>query len=489
VDATADTVRRDPPPAEVASVLPAGWLEGRGALYAKLAEALAAAIEVGTLSVGTQLPSERTLAETLFLGRSTVVGAYRVLRERGLVVSRRGSGTWVRGRTAGTYGDEETLGILARDRYLSTFIDESPVPIDLTIPAPQVAFDRLAAGGLFAGVTAELLQEATPVGYQPRGLPSFRRAVACHLESRGLPTTPDDVLVTTGAQQAISLLLELFLRAGDELVVENPSYRGLIDVLLATRARVLPLAIDESDLPSRLHELASAHAPRLVFLTPTCHNPTGTTLGAETRRALVRVASRHGIPIVEDTVLAELELGDAPPYLAAYARSADEVIVIGSLSKVVWGGLRVGWIRASAGVISRLARLKALADMGTSTISQIVALQAMAQIDDLARIQRAEVRASLDLMESALRTHVPEWTWRRPSGGRSLWARLPRGDGGDFAQLALLHGVALSSGSTLGFGEECRAFVRVPFVHPPETIREACRRLGDAWNAYTAELP
>jgi DNA-binding transcriptional MocR family regulator len=126
--------------------------------------------------------------------------------------------------------------------------------------------------------------------------------------------------------------------------------------------------------------------------------------------------------------------------------------------------------------------------MGTSTVSQIVALQAMARIDELARVQRDEVRTSLDLAETALRLHVPDWTWRRPSGGRSLWARLPRGDAGAFAQIALLHGVAISAGPTLAFGDDHGSFVRVPFVHEPETIREAGRRLGDAWTAYASSL-
>jgi DNA-binding transcriptional MocR family regulator len=472
------------PAADVGALLPPDWVQGRDPLYVKLAGAVAAAIELGSLPVGAHLPPERALAEELFLSRSTVVAAYRVLRGRGLVTSRRGSGTWVRGRTAGTYGDEETLGILARDRYLSTLIDESLVPIDLTVPAPQAAFERLAATGLLAGATPDLLREATPVGYQPRGLPSFRQAVADYLDARGLPTTADDVLVTTGAQQAISLLLDLFLRPGDEIVVENPSFRGLIDALLFARGRVLPLPIDDVDLPSRLQQLVTAHMPRLVYLTPTCHNPTGTTLDAEVRRAIVRVAARHGVPVVEDTVLSELDLGNPQPYLAAHARREDDVILIGSLSKVVWGGLRVGWIRASPAVISRVARLKALADMGTSTVSQIVALQAMGHLDDLVEIQRNEVRDALNQVEAGLYKHIPEWEWRRPSGGRSLWVRLPNRDAAEFAHVAFLHGVAVAAGSTLAFGDVGREFLRLPFVHPPAAIGEACRRLADAWRAY-----
>jgi DNA-binding transcriptional MocR family regulator len=473
---------------EVVSVLGEGWVKGPGPLYEKLASSLQAAVEYGHLPPGTSLPSERALAQALFVSRNTVVAAYGRLRAIGVVDSRRGSGTWVRGRAAGRFGDEETLGMLTRDPYLSTFIDENPVAIDLTIPTPRAAFDELATGVLFAGAGPELLQEATPLGYQPRGLPSFRRAVAAYLESRGLPTSENDVLITTGAQQAISLLLQLFLRRGDEIAVENPTYRGLIDALLFARARVCPLAIDDPELPARLHSLSAERRPRLIYLTATCHNPTGHTVGAATRREIVRVAERHGIPVIEDAVLADLDLGEAPPYLAAFATRASSVIVIGSLSKVVWGGLRVGWIRASSPVISRLARLKALADMGTSTVSQVIALRAMASLDSTISTQRAEVATTLALMEESLRTHVPAWTWRRPSGGRSIWARLPAGTSKDFAQLALLHGVAVSAGSALCFDGAGDHHLRLPFVQSPGVIEEACRRLGDAWSFYTTGL-
>ena len=478
--------RWQPTAADLTAVLGERWVEGSGPLYEKLAGSLRRAVEHGYLPAGTYLPSERLLAQALFVSRSTVVAAYRLLRAEGVLASRQGSGTWVRGRVAGTFRDEETLSILTRDPYLSSFIDASPVPIDLTVPAPRAALESIAARGLLADVGAELLREATPLGYQARGLPSFRRAVARYLHARGLPTSEDDILITSGGQQAISLLLSLFLRPKDEVIVENPSYRGLIDALLFARARVLPVAIDDPNLPSWLHDLATTQAPRLVYLTPTCHNPTGFTLGPETRREVVRVAAKLGVPIVEDTVLADLSLEEPPSYLASYAKRPSSVIVIGSLSKAIWGGLRVGWIRASSPIISRLARLKALTDLGTSAVSQIVALELMTNIEPILQVQRDEVRTSLALMEDLLGVHAPDWTWRRPSGGRSVWIRLPQGKSKDLAQLALMYGVALSAGSTLSFDESFEDYLRLPFVHPPEIMREGCRRLGDAWTSYVA---
>ena len=475
--------------ADVVASIGERWVDGRGPLYEKLARALQEAVDHGHLPSGAYLPSERVLARSLFVSRSTVVSAYGLLRRNGALGSRRGSGTWVCGRSAGRFGDEETLGILARDPYLSGVIDESPAPIDFTLPAPRAALDEIRGAGLLDRVGTGLLADAAPLGYEPRGLRSLRRALIRLLESRGLPTSEDEILITNGGQQAISLLLGLFVRPGDEIVVENPSYRGLIDAVLFSRARVLPVGIEDTALPARLRALASEHAPQLVYLTTTCHNPTGSNVDAEVRREVARIAVEFGVPLVEDMVLADLSLELPPPPVATFARRSAPIIVVGSLSKVIWGGLRIGWIRAPAPIVSRLARLKAVADMGTSAVSQLVALELLPALEDrILDVQRREVKRSLELAEELFGTHTPNWRWTRPKGGRSLWIRLPHGDGQDFARLALSHGVALSAGTTLSFDGSFEPYVRVQFVQPPGLLREGVRRLGMAWDAYSAGM-
>jgi DNA-binding transcriptional MocR family regulator len=226
-----------------------------------------------------------------------------------------------------------------------------------------------------------------------------------------------------------------------------------------------------------------------VYLTTTCHNPTGSNVDAEVRREVARIAVEFGVPLVEDMVLADLSLELPPPPVATFARRSAPIIVVGSLSKVIWGGLRIGWIRAPAPIASRLARLKAVADMGTSAVSQLVALELLPALEDrILDVQRREVRRSLELAEELLGTHTPNWRWTRPKGGRSLWIRLPHGDGQDFARLALSHGVALSAGTTLSFDGSFEPYVRVQFVQPPGLLREGVRRLGMAWEAYSAGM-
>jgi DNA-binding transcriptional MocR family regulator len=473
----------------VTGILGERWSEGPGSLYEKLARSLRRAVDHGLIPTGTRLPAERQLADGLFVSRSTVVAAYGILRREGLVTSRQGSGTWVRGRRSGTFGDEEALGLLARDAYLSGFIDANPVPIDLTVPNPTAALETLFDDALLLRAGRDLASEATPLGYQPRGLPSLRRELARQLEVRGLLTAEDDILITTGAQQAISLLLSLFVRPHDEVIVENPSYRGLIDSLVFVRAKAIPWQFSERRMPARLEQLLAKHVPRLVFLTPTCHNPTGLSLDTEARREIALAASKSGVPIVEDAVLADLSLEEPPPFLASFETSSAPVILVGSLSKSFWGGLRVGWLRAPSPIISRLVRLKALADMGTSTVSQVVARELMAaNPEKTLEIQREEVRATLAVMEESLRTHLPSWRWPDPAGGRSVWVQLPAGNGNDFAQVALLHGVAVSSGSTVSLDGTFDDHLRIAFVQSPTVIREGCRRLADAWSSYAARL-
>src|SRR5262249_40212313 len=210
-------------------------------------------------------------------------------------------------------------------------------------------------------------------------------------------------------------------------------------------------------------------------------------LEAETRREIVRSAAKLEIPIVEDTVLADLSLEDPPAPMATQASTPGTVILVGSLSKVLWGGLRIGWIRGTPELISRLARLKAVADMGTSAVSQLIALELMhSHIDDVISLQRREIEQALQLTTTMLGDQAHDCPWPRPPGGRSLWIRLPRGDGSDFAQFALLHGVAISAGPTLSFDNQYKDHIRLQFVQPKAKLREGLQRLGDAWQAYAA---
>jgi DNA-binding transcriptional MocR family regulator len=234
---------------------------------------------------------------------------------------------------------------------------------------------------------------------------------------------------------------------------------------------------------ARLREVF-AQRPRLAYLIPTFHNPTGVVMPEAPRRALARLAEETGVPIVEDHALADLALGvEPPPPIAAFARDAP-IVTIGSMSKLFWGGLRVGWLRAAERLIERLARFKAVADLGSSPLSQAVAARLLPQAERMKIRRHREVTRKLDGLTTALKAQLPEWSWRRPQGGLLLWARLPRGNANEFAQVALRHGVALVPGSVNSPSNGFADYVRLPFIHETERLETGVARLAEAWREY-----
>jgi DNA-binding transcriptional MocR family regulator len=268
-----------------------GFPRGDGPLYQQLAQAITLAVERGDLLPGTRLPPERTLAETLKLSRTTVVQAFARLREAGTIESKHGSGTWV--RRAGKTGwpspqEHEVSSAFRRNVVFRSLIERSGDAISFVSAQLQALPEVDAAAKMVARKGAASLGHGE--GYFPMGLPALRQAVAAHLERAGLPTREEQVLITNGAQQAISLVAGLLVARGETVVTEDPTYIGAIDVLVSAGARVLavPGAAQDLDL-DRLRALL-AMRPRLLYLVPTYHNPTGGLMPEHARREVARLA-------------------------------------------------------------------------------------------------------------------------------------------------------------------------------------------------------
>ena len=207
--------------------------------------------------------------------------------------------------------------------------------------------------------------------YYPMGLPTLRQAVASYYERAGLPTRPEQVLVTNGAQHAIALCAALYLQRGDSVLVEDPAYFGALDAFRVAGARVSPLPVDAGGVPPAvLRDSITATAARLIYLTPTFQNPTGAVMPKAARREVARIAVELGVPVIDDGTLADLVLDGAPPPLIARFAPAAPVLTIGSLSKLMWPGLRIGWVRAPEPIVERLARLKSANDLGSPLLTQ-----------------------------------------------------------------------------------------------------------------------
>jgi DNA-binding transcriptional MocR family regulator len=460
------------------------WAQRPGPVYRRLAEGLKEAIERGELGASSRLPAERTLARLLAVSRTTVVAAYELLRQQRLVESRQGSGTRVVGaaRRAGPFR-EDAAGSFRRHPVYRRLIEGSGGTIEFLgahLPACEEVRRDFPAPD-----RAALAELAKGPGYMPMGLPALRRAVAAHVTGWGLRTSEAQVLVTSGAQQAIGLAASLFLDRGDPVVVENPTYLGAIDIFTAQGARLCPVPLGPSGVDvEALRDLLLRVKPRLLYLMPTYQNPTGAVLSERDRRRVARLAEETGVPIVEDNTLADLSLGPAPPPPIAAFAGKTPVLTIGSMSKLFWGGLRMGWIRASEEVLARAAKLKIMADLGGSLIGQLAAARLLSEAAKVKQARRREIRERLDRLTRLLARHLPGWSWVPPAGGLSLWVKLPHGDASEFAQVALRHGVSVVPGPLASPDGGCTSHLRVPYVLEAEPMTEGVLRLSRAWAAY-----
>ena len=460
-------------------------LDGPGPRYRRLAEALTAAIERGDLTDGSLLPPERLLARELGLSRSTVVAAYDLLRDEQLVDRRQGSGTRVRAIHSPQPRGLE-LGRMLRRPSLVANVEGNQRQgeiIDL-LGAYLLGTSGLPAAAL-QEVDAEVTSLSHTSGYAPLGYPPLREAIARHMTARGLPTQPHQVLVTAGAQQAIHLGAWLYIQRGDRVLVENPTYPGALDVFTALGARVTGVPTRRNGVAlDRLSELVEREAPRLMYLIPTYQNPTGGMLAQHGRRALAELVASRQIPLLEDDSLAELGIdSEPPPPVAAYAPNSP-ILTIGSLSKLCWPGLRVGWLRAQEAVVTQLGRLKAASDLGGSLPSQVIATRVFDMLEDLRRERKPLIAERLELVSHLLGSRLPVWSWDRPRGGLCLWVRLPYGSAAEFSQVALRFGVSIVPGSVASPDGSFDDYLRLPFGHPPAVLEEGIERLARAWQAY-----
>ena len=446
------------------------WTTREGPVYARLAEAIADAIAQGHLGLGTRLPSERVLAAHLRVARGTVVAAYDALRARGVVQTRRGSGTVVQSRAVKARAHRAPL--------LSRLVDGREVAIDLALGAPMLEEEELA------DVTVSLRQASRLLpahGYAPVGLAPLRAAIADRFTARGVPTTADQIIITTGGQGALSLIAATLLRPSDRVITEAPTYPAAIEVFVRASSRVEGVERDHAGpIVARLEQMLARESARMIYVIPTCHNPTGGVMSEARRMAVIRLARENRAVLVEDAVMEDLILDRRPlPSLAAL--DPDGVVTIGSLSKTVWGGLRVGWIRASGEAILRLGRVRASFELGSPVLEQAAALDVLGRYDELLDRRRELVRTRLDVLCQELRARLPEWSFPEPRGGLSVWVELPRGSADVLAQLALRRGVAIAPGRTAAPSEEFLGHLRLSAGPAPAFIREGVERLALAW--------
>lgn len=355
------------------------------------------------------------------------------------------------------------------------------------LPAPDL-FDR---AGLQAAFTAVLAEDSGARALQystTEGDPLLRRLIAQRLTERGLETAGDDLLITSGSQQALTLVAAVLLEPGDRVLVEEPSYLAALQCFALAGAQPIPVPCDDGGLdPDALEALIIEHRPTLLYTVPTFHNPTGRTLSAERRLALAEAAERTGVWIVEDDPYGELRYsGEALPPVASLPAARGRTLAISTLSKIAAPGLRIGWVRAPRRLLRSLTIAKQAADLHSSTVDQAAAARWLATADLGGHIERLrdEYGARRDALLSGLGAALPPGsTHNRPDGGMFVWARLPDGwDAGALLERALDRDVAYVPGAPFFSGPPDHATLRLSFTaHPPEEIGLGLERLAQAF--------
>ncbi len=447
----------------------------RSPAYRGLCEALQELIGDGRIPIGTRLPSERTVTGPLGVSRTTVTRAYADLVAAGFAVAKQGSGTYA------------AVPVERRNVH-------DRVRRPLGMPATGESLDlSIAAGGATPGTLAayERALDALPSylsedGYLPSGLPDLQARVAASFTARGLPTAPEQIVITSGALAAISIVARAVTRPGDRVMIESPVYANAVDALRLGGARLVPSPLADPlgetgwDLDGVEATLRQT-SPRLAYLIPDFQNPTGFLMDEADRDRYATALRRARTTAVVDETLQPLSFADEP-MPAPFACFDPATITIGSASKVFWGGLRVGWIRAPRPLVDRIVAARVRADLGSSLIDQLVVAELM-DADGVAERRRDELRQRRDALGEALRRDLPDWRFRLPGGGLSLWVRLPGGSATRLAVELERHGLKVAPGPVFTVEGGSDSWLRVPFAKPENELVGAVRLMAELWPA------
>ena len=445
-----------------------GDWRGTGSAYESLAERVRLLILDGRIGVDTRLPAERDLAERLGLSRTTVTAAYRHLRDQGLLHSVRGSGSVAR-----LPGAPAILPAPLESEYID-FSKAAPPALPWLPEVARQAVDDLPA------------QLGDP-GFDPIGTPELRAAIAGRYAARGLPTTPDQIMVTIGAQHAIALLSRALIGRGDRAVTEVPIYPHAYEALRAAGARLVPVPVAPTDVGDEREETdglvqAIRHSnPVMAYLIPDFQNPTGRTMSRAARARVLDAAARQGTIVVADETTAELSIdrrGEFPPMAVD-----GPAVLVGSVGKTVWGGIRVGWIRAERPLIRRLLAVRSPGDLGTPILEQLLVTRLIGRMDEILELRREQLRSGRERLEEILARLLPEWEVPRVDGGIVTWVGLGAPVSSQLALSARREGLIIAAGPRFGVDGAFERFLRLPICYSPETTDAAVQALARAWRA------
>ncbi len=469
---------------------------GGTSITQQLVERFEEAIESGDLAPGEKLPPTRRLAEDAGINHLTAARVYRRLAEDGYVTASVGRGTFVRALTpaaSAEAGDDWQSYVLPdrvptyQEEVLSDSFrlarEEGMISLATGFPSPRFhPIEQLAE--ITRDVYSEVGSEA--ISYlNPEGLFDLREEIAAGGRKHGFASEASEIVVTSGGQQAIDLVARATLEPGDVAVIESPTFVGSIQALRATGARVIGVPVDGDGMDvGALEQVLQRHEVKLVAMQSACQNPTGADLAPERRRRLIELARERNFFILEDGVYAALRY-EGEPTTALRAEAPGHVLHVNSLSKVVGGGLRIGWVAARGPVFDRLVMLKQGNDFHTSTLTQHISARYLATDHYRENLARAlpYYRERRDVLCDAVEQHLDgEVLVARPRGGHHVWVTLTRScDERSFYNEAVRHGVAFTPGGAVTVDRRGPTTLRLSFsLLEPDDLVEGVKRLARA---------
>ena len=448
------------------------WQEStsRTPIWRQLAEALRLLILDGRLALETRLPGERELAAALNISRTTVASALGQLREEGYLYSRQGSGSRIA-------------------------LPERPVEASAQKPDPlsvNLAVAALSAGPEIHQAYSQALkimpEHLSNTGYDQQGLALLREAIARRYSERGLPTRSDQVMIVNGALSGFALVLRLFTGPGDRVVVDAPTYPMALSAIQGASCRPVSVALPQQgwDCDGLAATIAQT-APRLAWLMPDFHNPTGRCMDSATRQRVADIAAQTRTTLVVDETMVDLWYdAPPPPPLAAFNPDAP-VITIGSAGKSFWGGLRIGWIRASSRTIASLVQARDSLDLGSPLLEQLACCWLLENEKRLLPSRRAMLATRRDMCGALMAEYFPHWRFTPPERGLSFWVELPGMLATLFSVRAESRGIHIGTGTRFGLAGAFDRYLRLPFTLSDEELRSAFTTLQPLWHSLTEQ--
>ncbi|GGH84272.1 DNA-binding transcriptional MocR family regulator [Pullulanibacillus pueri] len=461
-------------------------------MYKQIAEYIENGIGDGTFPLDKPLPSERNLAHLYGVNRSTIVSAYAELEARGVVERKKGSGTII---------SRDIWGLAKKripswNKYIEagTFLPNLPVMQRIRKETEESQLINLASGELSADLFPDDFIRKTlltkefkgHLGYDhPQGHSDLRQTLVKHVKDfRNIITKPESILMTSGAQQAIHLVIECLLKPGDAVVIENPSYNYSLPIFKTAGLKVYSLEVGEKGIrPQDLIELHKKHQIKMLFLNPIFQNPTGTLLPYSQRKEILNISSQYGIPVIEDDPYSLLPFTEDRVSTLKSMDMNGNVLYISSLSKIAAPGLRIGWIIGPPSVIERLADAKQQFDFGHSALSQWIGNQFLSSpyFEEHLEHLKVALKRRRDTMIRCLNEHFHDQIeFYSPLGGIHMWCRFKEDiDENRLLEQAIAEGMIFAPGSTLGTEKGC---IRLTYARGnEEVIRHGIQRL---FNAY-----